>query len=306
MTIRAAEERDITDIVRLLKLSLGEGLMPKSEAYWRWKHIENPFGASPVLLAEEDGILIGVRAFMRWEWTDGKQHYQAVRAVDTATHPDYQGKGIFKKLTLGLVETCQQQGVHFVFNTPNQQSRPGYIKMQWRDAGRLPVRFKLVTPLHKWMIKSNPSFVNKPCADWLRDVELTKDQHVSLHTPIATNYLRWRYATVPVAQYFVLTNGIESVVYRLKINRWGKEFRITDCFHQGEKLSVVMQQQLSRQASLQGARVITSSGIVTGLTGGMVLQQGPQVTVRNLNYNDFESLIAFKNWSPTLGDLELF
>lgn len=306
MTIRVAEESDITNIVQLLKLSLGEGLMPKSEAYWRWKHMENPFGVSPVLLAEVDGMLVGVRAFMRWEWSDGKQLYQAVRAVDTATHPDFRGKGIFKKLTLGLVDTCQKQGVHFVFNTPNQQSRPGYIKMQWQDAGRLPVRFKLVTPFHKWMIKLNPSFVIKTCADWLRDIELTSDKKERLHTPISTNYIHWRYVTVPVAQYFVITNGVEAVIFRVKINRWGKEFRITDCFHQGEKLSIAIQKQILREASLQGARVITCSGIQAGVSGGIVFHRGPQVTVRNLNYNAFESLVAFKNWSPTLGDLELF
>src|SRR5688572_13844447 len=100
MQIREATELDIPIIVDLLKLSLGESLMPKSEAYWRWKHVENPFGASPVLLCFEDDMLIGVRAFMRWQWFHNGKIQTAVRAVDTATHPAHQGKGIFKKLTL--------------------------------------------------------------------------------------------------------------------------------------------------------------------------------------------------------------
>jgi N-acetylglutamate synthase-like GNAT family acetyltransferase len=50
MEIRPAHENDIPAIVELLKLSLGESLMPKSEAFWRWKHIDNPFGKSPVIL----------------------------------------------------------------------------------------------------------------------------------------------------------------------------------------------------------------------------------------------------------------
>jgi hypothetical protein len=40
-------------MIGLLKKSLGEGLIPKSEALWNWKHEQNPFGASFVLLAEE-------------------------------------------------------------------------------------------------------------------------------------------------------------------------------------------------------------------------------------------------------------
>ena len=97
MEIREATESDIPDIVALLKKSLGESLMPKTEAYWRWKHLINPFGTSPVLLCWENDKLVGVRAFMRWEWHKGEQVYHALRAVDTATHPEYQGRGLFKK-----------------------------------------------------------------------------------------------------------------------------------------------------------------------------------------------------------------
>ena len=68
MVIREATEEDIPGIVNLLKLSLGESLMPKSEQYWRWKHLRNPFGPSPVLVCQEGDVLMGVRAFMRWEW----------------------------------------------------------------------------------------------------------------------------------------------------------------------------------------------------------------------------------------------
>jgi N-acetylglutamate synthase-like GNAT family acetyltransferase len=65
MQIRAANDSDIPAIIDLLKISLGETLLPKSENYWRWKHIENPFGPSPVLLAVEDNNLIGVRALQK-------------------------------------------------------------------------------------------------------------------------------------------------------------------------------------------------------------------------------------------------
>ena len=93
MIIRKATESDIPEIIDLLKRSLGESLIPKSEPLWRWKHLENPFGPSPCLLAEENGKLIGVRAFLRWDYVENQQIYHAYRAVDTATHPDHQGKG---------------------------------------------------------------------------------------------------------------------------------------------------------------------------------------------------------------------
>jgi len=40
-------------MIELLKKKPGEGLIPKSEALWTWKHEENPFGASFVLLAKK-------------------------------------------------------------------------------------------------------------------------------------------------------------------------------------------------------------------------------------------------------------
>jgi N-acetylglutamate synthase-like GNAT family acetyltransferase len=307
MTIRAAEEIDIPAIVALLKHSLGEGLMPKSEAYWRWKHVENPFGASPVLLAFENSRLVGVRAFMKWEWTDGQQVIKAVRAVDTATHPAFQGKGIFKKLTLDLVNSCQKQGVHFIFNTPNEQSRPGYLKMEWQNAGRMPVRFLIVNPLRN--LFSSP-VVKIAATDWLSqdkgvDSYIPTVRNVSLSTHYTTEYFKWRYGTVPVASYFVLQDSGNVIFYRFKENKWGKELRVTDWLGIA-KGSRTIQSQLHRIAAKEGARSITLSGLLIGVQGGIVLSRGPRVTVRNLNYERFAALDNFKSWSPSLGDMELF
>ena len=101
------------------------------------------FGASPIWLAEIDGQIAGYRAFMRWELVDASGRlWRAVRAVDTATHPDFQRRGIFSRLTMHAVEEMRDEGGDIVFNTPNTQSRPGYLKMGWIDVGRLPVAIR--------------------------------------------------------------------------------------------------------------------------------------------------------------------
>ena len=64
---------------------------------------------------------------------------RAVRAVDTATHPDFRGQGVFSALTLGALEELRSDGVAFVFNTPNERSRPGYLKMGWQPVGQVRV-----------------------------------------------------------------------------------------------------------------------------------------------------------------------
>jgi GNAT superfamily N-acetyltransferase len=211
MEIREAIESDIPTIVDLLKHSLGESLMPKSERYWRWKHVDNPFGVSPVLLCWEEGKLIGVRAFMRWEWRNDGQVYRALRAVDTATHPDHQGKGIFKKLTLSLIDYCKRHGDHFIFNTPNQQSRPGYLKMGWVEAGKLPVWINPQRPLNMlWNYVSNKTrgdqqagaieyYLKHPGLEAL--LEFHYQQSKTIVTRVSKEYLKWRYLSVPVTTY---------------------------------------------------------------------------------------------------------
>ena len=95
-------------------------------------HPVDPFGRSFMLVAETDGRIVGLRAFMRWEFVAGDRRFRAVRAVDTATHPDHQGKGIFSRLTLEALDSLRDQA-DFIFNTPNEKSLPGYLKMGWSD-----------------------------------------------------------------------------------------------------------------------------------------------------------------------------
>src|SRR2546425_1227972 len=58
---------------------------------------------------------------------------------EPATDPAYQGRGIFSGLTLHAIDELTREGLHFIFNTPNDQSLPGYLKMGWQIVGKLPV-----------------------------------------------------------------------------------------------------------------------------------------------------------------------
>lgn len=327
MEIRTATEHDIPLIVELLKKSLGEELMPKSKEYWQWKHIDNPFGKSPVILAFENDTLVGVRAFMRWQWKSAGQIFESVRAVDTATHPDYQGRGIFKKLTLELLDYCEREKWHFVFNTPNNNSKPGYLKMGWKEAGKLPISIPVVHPfsialnisrLKQSLIKANDnnqeSYLQHPGLDELLKQNATrcKDQIITSHS---VNSLLWRYKNVPVAKYFtrgLQTNGKLNVllVYRLKSSKAGNELRVTDIFMDADKYKVEVRAMVKDLVKLHAADYVTVSGLNSWLNGaGPYLRKlpvGPVVTVRNITFDAANSLHNFIGWSPSVGDLELF
>src|SRR5207247_2560043 len=114
--------------------------------FFRWKHVDNPFGRSFMLVAEAEERILGLRAFMRWRFAAGGREVGAVRAVDTATHPDFQGRGIFSLLTRAALDSLPAD-VGFVFNTPNEKSGPGYLKMGWHEVGRIPIAIRVRNPM---------------------------------------------------------------------------------------------------------------------------------------------------------------
>lgn len=326
MNLRSAEPHDRASIISLLKDSLGESLIPKSETLWKWKHEQNPFGPSYVLLAEEEGQLIGIRAFMQWTWQWNDKTYRTVRAVDTATHPAHQGKGIFRKLTMKQLELCKEDGIHFVFNTPNNQSRPGYLKMGWQAQGRMPLKLQPVQPVTtalRMLLKKKP----QPAAplqssDWQQAIKaFAGKKPVSLpgiHTPFSADYILWRYATNPLFPYYFLTdNSNYLLIYRPKEHNSYLELRIADffLFNNAANTQFDAVKQLKTIAKSIGADFITMSGNVHNTfkarIGNMgpipVRPSGPIVTLRDINVtNEFDQLMQVQNWQYSLGDMELF
>lgn len=332
MQIRSATSQDKPAIIDLLKKSLGESTIPKSEALWAWKHEQNPFGPSYVLLAEENNMLIGLRAFMQWDWVWGDQRFKAIRAVDTATHPDFQGKGIFKKLTLQQIDICKKEGVSFVFNTPNSQSKPGYLKMGWVEQGKLPLKFKLVRPLslvyNKIRAEKKPVILadsDSPIQAWDSNVfnlvnkgAVTSNQ---LSTHVSNQYITWRYEKNPLFSYnYVTDNSSFIMIFRVKKHSFAKELRIVEFILLNANVEAKKLDKQLKKLSLDFAKennidFVSMSGLQYSLYKpyfawmGMlpVRPLGPSITLKDLNMNEkFPTLLEIKNWSYSLGDLELF
>ena len=330
MEIRAAREEDLPAIIELMKSSLGESMIPKSESLWKWKHEENPFGRSYVLLAEENGQLIGLRAFMQWKWIWQGKRYRAIRAVDTATHPDHQGKGIFKKLTLQQAEICKNDGVDFIFNTPNDQSRPGYIKMGWVAQGKMPLKIKVLRPFSlvysKFFNKDkyrNISEDPSPQQNWddkiialLRNYKV--DNTNQLTTPKSLDYIVWRYAENPLFRYNFFTDYKNYIVIsRNKYQGFAKELRIVDfiLLNPAGSINSSIKKEINAFCKKNKIDFISFSGQQYKLYKQYfkwmgilpVKPLGPIVTVRDLNMkDDFTKLLDTENWAYSVGDLELF
>lgn len=309
--IRKASENDIPQIIELLKISLGETLIPKSEALWKWKHLDNPFGKSPILLAEENGQLIGVRAFLKWEYLENGKIHHACRAVDTATHPDHQGKGIFKNLTLSLIDEIREDGVNLIFNTPNSKSIPGYIKMGWEKWGKLPLKLNFHFKKYKKQETENNDW--KQVGPLIHVIETIELKESRLRTRLVPGYLHWRYGDNPLFPYHYLSDGASYLlIYRIKEGKMGREFRICDFFTVGIlplESEKELRRTLNQRIKASGSRFSSFSGLnypdqkVLDMGSLPIMNIGPLVTLRKVqeNFSPMEM-----SWGWSLGDLEVF
>ncbi len=226
LDVRPYRDEDEAAVLGLLDASLGGGPAgSRSPAFFRWKHASNPFGRSFAILAEHGDRVVGFRTFMRWRFlVDGKP-VSAVRAVDTATHPDYQGQGIFRRLTLSAVDELRAD-TDLVFNTPNDQSLAGYLKMGWRRIADVPIEVRIRRPLRfaRGMRSRDelhadagtaPTVSAPPAGSLLADGDavaplLPAAEAGRLVTDRSVEYLRWRYGEAPLLDYRAVALGNRS------------------------------------------------------------------------------------------------
>lgn len=233
--IRLASPDETNEIIDVCGAALQWKPGDPNEAFFRWKHIENPFGPSPIWVAVEDEAIVAVRTMMRWRLRESDNpSLSMVRAVDTATLPSHQGRGLFTRLTTRAIDELRDEGVDAVFNTPNDKSRPGYLKMGWSEVGRVPVTFRPRTPATaiamarsrvaavKW--GEPTTFGEHPMAafadtDNLQMLVETQHRHAGLSTDATPEFLRWRTSFGPLeCRVLPLGDSIADgfVVFRLR------------------------------------------------------------------------------------------
>ncbi len=322
--IRRYDARDLPVVLPLLGSSLGwvpDGL---HERLFTWKHLDNPFGPSPAWVAVVDGAIVGFRTFMRWEFLLDGMPVRAVRAVDTATHPDHRGRGIFARLTTHGLRELQDDSVMFVFNTPNDQSRPGYLKMGWRPVRQVPVRARprsigalarmarAGTPADKWSL---PTTVGVAAGEALADpavATLVADRggtSSGLATRTSPAFLRWRYGFEPLAYRAVwLDDGsggpLDGLVV-VRLRRRGPAVEVAVCAElvpdgDGRRTARLIRHVLDETGADYAVRV----GDHLPRAGSLPLpRHGPILVTRDLAGT---GPVDAASWHLGLGDVELF
>lgn len=310
--IRPATPTDRPAILALCRTALGWGDDPRFGQLFAWKHDDNVFGPSHLWVAVDGSEIVGIRAFMRWEFVRGTELHRAVRAVDTAVHPDHQGRGLFTALTLHGLDEVRAAGVDFVFNTPNEQSLPGYLKMGWGEIGRLPVHLRpngaggALTAARSRVAASHWPELDRPvgiAADRSLDADLgvvagASDRRLSTRTD--DEVLRWRYG-LPMLGYRRVAAGDGSIIVRLR--RRGPSRELVVLHHAGASAEQ-LDQTIGAALDASGAtHALSLEPVGSRRRWVQVPRMGPTLAWRGVHTS---ARPHRSNWNLDMGDIELF
>lgn len=146
---------------------------------------------------------------------------------------------------MSALDDLRDAGVDRVFNTPNDKSRPGYLKMGWQQVGKVPVSVRLTGPrsiaklagartaAEKW---SEECSVGRPAAEVFaaHDAVEALLTRIGTRSHIATDrtpeFLHWRYRFDPLRYRAIsLGTGVEDGLVVFRARRRGTAVEATIC-----------------------------------------------------------------------------
>lgn len=104
----------------------------------KWLYAENPDGTVLGFDAFDGEQLVAHYACVPTSISIGGHTVKSLLSLNTATHPDYQGKGLFSKLADLTYTAAAEEGFHSVYGVANGNSTPGFVRK---------LGFQLVQPL---------------------------------------------------------------------------------------------------------------------------------------------------------------
>ena len=233
MTIREYSERDIEQIVALNQRVFSEQEhfdITRDEKWFRWKNIDNPFGKSIVIVAEnENGEIIGSRIFWPWKFKIRMSEFIAYQPIDAVVDPKYQGKGLFYTMTVEALKIALNNEAAFIFNFSNKNSLPRNLSFGWSFVSKLIWYVKVVNPPYILNMDKKAKNVHE-----LGDYKLTESvvKEIKFRTNFdgyiksvrSLEFVKWRYLNHPFFTYGTVhfTEGKKTIWAVFSVNSVGK------------------------------------------------------------------------------------
>ena len=100
----------------------------KATKYLQWLYRDNPEGMVVGIDAWDGDVLAAHYSTIPVRWSFHGTIYKGLLSLNTATHPDYRGQGLFTKLANKTYSTAIDQNFEFVIGVANANSTPGFVR----------------------------------------------------------------------------------------------------------------------------------------------------------------------------------
>lgn len=94
----------------------------------KWQYTENPNGNVIGFDAYDGDVLVGHYVTIPVVYKINDKSTKGLLSLNTATHPNHQGRGLFTQLAEKTFQLAKDLGYEFVIGVANQNSTPGFLK----------------------------------------------------------------------------------------------------------------------------------------------------------------------------------
>ena len=140
---RVDPAKSLEELIALAAVEYGDAEISNKD-YLRWQYLCNPAGNALVVVARADsGELAGQYVVVPMEFKVDNEIVRGSLSLNTLTHPEYRGQGLFTQMAKKTYEICERSGFLMTLGFPNKNSYPGFVrKLQFSHIGNAKVMFR--------------------------------------------------------------------------------------------------------------------------------------------------------------------
>ena len=172
-----------------------------TEEYITWFYLSNPAGAATLIVAEEDGLWIGLIVLIPVILECSGKMLKGCFAVNVLTHPEHRTKNLFSKMIRCAKDELEKKGI-WLLGHPNASAMPGWKrqKMDFRD------------PLYLYLAKFRLPFssIHASRATHLNELSMIPatfweklSARPDVHIKYSPEFIAWRFLEAPHKNYTV-------------------------------------------------------------------------------------------------------
>lgn len=119
----------------------------RSREYVEWKYVDDPYLSHvPVNVAERDGDLVGVQAYVPCQLRRGDRTVLALQPADAVVRSDHRRNGLYTRMTEQAIERYTGGEPSLFFNYPSPGALGAQQKLGWESLGELDVHYRIREP----------------------------------------------------------------------------------------------------------------------------------------------------------------